>query len=97
MIPIEDSILASIGFDKAVDFGAFCGGLRREKVCPREGDRTAWANIFNIVNSLVAQKLITITHGEDQNIDSFQLTPAGADRIRGKLDAGRGLFAELKE
>lgn len=77
---IEDAILLSVKVE-GVKFGEFCGGLRKRNVCPREGDKPAWGNIFKIVRRLETQGLICIIEEADSgNIAEIYFTEGGADR-----------------
>lgn len=87
----EDNILAAIGSTEPSTFNEFCRGL---KDCPPKGDTAGWREIFATLEWLEHQKLVVIERN-GRSIESLILTDAGADRIRGKLDASRGLLSSL--
>lgn len=85
-----DRILGAIR-SEATTFPEFCRNL---KECPKRGDREAWRAVFAGLEQLRTDGLVTIIRQAGE-IQSLQLTPAGADRVRAQLDAERGLFAQL--
>jgi hypothetical protein len=84
----EDNILAAIGSTEPSSFSEFCRAL---KDCPAKGDTAAWREVFATLEWLEHQKLV-IVERNGRSIESLILTEAGADRIREKLDKGRGLL-----
>ena len=87
----EDNILAAIGSTESSSFNEFCRAL---KDCPRKGDTAGWREVFARLESLERQGLVEIERNQ-RSIESLILTDAGADRIRAKLDEGRGLLSSL--
>lgn len=87
----EDVVLAAIGSTEPSSFSEFCRAL---KDCPMKGDREGWREVFATLEWLEHQGLVTIERS-GRSIESLILTDAGADRIRAKLDTGRGLLASL--
>lgn len=87
----EDKILAAIGSTESSSFNESCRAL---KVCPAKGDTAGWREVFETLNDLERRGLVVIER-EERRIESLILTDAGADRIRAKLDEGRGLLASL--
>jgi len=87
----EDIVLAAIGSTEPSTFNEFCRAL---KGCPAKGDREGWREVFATLECLEHQRLVIIER-EERRIESLILTDAGADRIRAKLDEGRGLLASL--
>jgi hypothetical protein len=87
----EDNILAAIGSTEPSSFNEFCSGL---KDCPAKGDREGWREVFATLEWLERQKLVVIERS-GRSIESLILTDAGADRIREKMDKGRGLLEGL--
>jgi hypothetical protein len=87
----EDVVLAAIGSTEPSSFNEFCRAL---KDCPRKGDTAGWREVFATLEWLEHQKLIVIDR-KGRSIESLILTDAGADRIRAKLDEGRGLLSSL--
>jgi len=88
---MEDAILAAIGSTEPSTFNEFCRGL---KDCPTKGDTAGWREVFTTLDKLEREKLVKIERN-GRSIESLILTDAGADRIREKLDNGRGLLASL--
>ncbi len=88
---IDDDVLAAIGSTEASTFPEFCRGLASR---PPKGDRDGWREVFASLERLQHQGLLTLTRN-GRDVESLRLTPAGADRVRAKLDAQRGLFAQL--
>ena len=86
-----DVILAAIGSTESSTFSEFCRAL---KDCPAKGDTAGWREVFETLNDLERQGLVVIER-EERRIESLILTDAGADRIRAKLDEGRGLLSSL--
>jgi hypothetical protein len=87
----EDDVLAAIGSTEPSTFNEFCRAL---KDCPVKGDTAGWREVFATLEWLEHQKLVVIERN-GRSIESLILTDAGADRIRGKLDDGRGLLSSL--
>lgn len=87
----EDNILAAIGSTEPSSFSEFCSGL---KDCPTKGDKAGWREVFSTLDTLERSGFVVIGRN-GRSIESLILTDAGADRIRAKLDNGRGLFASL--
>jgi len=87
----EDVILAAIGSTEPSTFNEFCRAL---KDCPMKGDTAGWREVFATLEWLEHQKLVVIERN-GRSIESLILTDAGADRIREKMDKGRGLLASL--
>ena len=87
----EDNVLAAIGSTESSSFNEFCRSL---KDCPRKGDTAGWREVFATLEYLEHQGLVAIER-DGRSIESLILTDAGADRIRAKLDEGRGLLSSL--
>jgi hypothetical protein len=87
----EDNILSAIGSTEPSTFSEFCRAL---KDCPIKGDTAGWREVFATLEWLEHQKLVVIERS-GRSIESLILTDAGADRIRAKLDEGRGLLEGL--
>ena len=87
----EDIVLAAIGSTEPSTFNEFCRAL---KDCPIKGDTAGWREVFATLEWLEHQGLVVIERS-GRSIESLILTGAGADRIRAKLDKGRGLLASL--
>lgn len=92
-MPDTDKILAAIGSTEATTFSEFCHAYAD---CPEKGEREAWRELFDALRELERDGLAEVERA-GRNIQSLMLTDAGADRVRGKLDAGRGLFQERDE
>ncbi len=90
----EQRMLLAIGSTEPSTFSEICKAL--EEDCPTKGDRAAWSRFFRILTDLEAQGNVEIDRIKG-NIDQAQLTPQGADRIRGELDSRRGLLGYLEE
>jgi hypothetical protein len=87
----QDVVLAAIGSTEPSTFNEFCRSL---KDCPRKGDTAGWREVFATLERVEHQGLVVIER-EERRIESLILTHAGADRIRAKLDEGRGLLEGL--
>jgi DNA-binding transcriptional ArsR family regulator len=87
----EDSVLSAIGSTEPSSFSEFCRAL---KDCPMKGDVAGWREVFETLERLERQGLVVVER-QGRSIESLILTDTGADRIRAKLDAGRGLFASF--
>lgn len=88
----ENRILSAIGSTEPSTFAEFC---RAYADCPERGDTAGWRELFGAMEWLEHQKLVVIERTNNR-IGSLQLTDAGADRVRGQMDAARGLLASLE-
>jgi hypothetical protein len=86
----EDTVLASIGSQEPSSFGEFVGALGDD----RPSEKSEWRELFNILRQLEQHGFVEISRAGNL-IDSLILTEAGANRIREKLDAGRGLLRAM--
>lgn len=92
-----DTVLAAIPSAAPGDFNDLCRGLGAD----RPGERSEWAALFRLLDDCERDGLVEIERIENpetkrMQIDSLQLTDAGADRVRAKLDQRRGLFQTLE-
>ena len=84
-------ILQSIGATAPSTFAEFC---RAYPDTPEKGSVDEWRAVFEAFERLERSGLIVIERINNR-IESLQLTDAGADRVRGRKDAERGLLREL--
>ena len=84
----DEKILSAIGSTEETSFSEFCQALGGD--CP-EG-RDEWREMFQTLRRLEDEGLIDVSK-LDGKIDGMILTEAGADRIRAKMDARRGLLS----
>lgn len=90
-----DTLLAAIGSQGPSDFNELCRGLGGD-VPQSTGE---WAELFRLIEQAERDDLVEVSRIEvdkRMRIDTIILTPSGADRIRGKLDAERGLFGLME-
>lgn len=87
-----DAILAAVGTTKEINFYEFCKGLG--VLCPLGGDKERWKSVLQTVDTAASAGFL-IVEKKNGLIESLKLTEKGADHIRGKLDAQRGLFGFL--
>ncbi len=94
-------LLRSTWSTSPMSFKDLCNTLRHdipdkpEPGEPREEWNAFWRGLFGLIEEAEADGLMEVSR-KGRDMDTLQLTPAGADRIRGQLDRGRGLlnFAE---
>jgi hypothetical protein len=89
----EDTILSAIGSTEETTFHEFCSALAGDR--PEQGDREGWREVFNHLRILEQHGFIKVERTQGK-IDTLILTSAGANRIRSKMDAKRGLFAAME-
>lgn len=87
-----DKILSCIGSTEPSTFSELCQALGDD--LPERGDKAGWRQVFTLVESGERMGFIEVDRVAGK-IDSLMLTRQGADRVRGKLDAKRGLLAGL--
>lgn len=85
-----DTVLAAVGSTEPSDFNDLCRGLG----CHVPQERSEWADLFRTIEECEQDGLVEVSRLEGK-IDTIMLTKDGADRVRAKLDANRGLFASL--
>jgi hypothetical protein len=83
----DDKVLAAIGSTEETSFNEFCQALADG--CP--DGRDEWREMFARLRRLENEGLIEVSK-LDGKIDGLILSEAGANRIRAKLDARRGLL-----
>jgi hypothetical protein len=86
-----DTVLEAIGSTEASDFNDLCRGLGSN--LPEE--RSEWADLFRTIEEAEREGLVEVERDDvsgKQRIATVILTPAGADRVRAKLDSQRGLL-----
>lgn len=83
----DDKVLAAIGSTEETSFNEFCQALAGD--CPDGKDE--WREMFARLRRLENDGLIEVSK-LDGKIDGLILSEAGANRIRAKLDARRGLL-----
>lgn len=83
----DDTILAAIASTSETSFSEFCQALGDD--CPDGKDE--WREMFARLRRLENEGLIEVSK-LDGKIDGLILSEAGANRIRAKLDARRGLL-----
>ncbi len=88
-----DDILAAVSSTECVDFGEFCGGPGADR--PEAGDRAGWRDVFTLLGDCEREGLVEVERVGGK-IETLILTPAGAAKVRAKLDARRGLFSSLE-
>lgn len=74
----EHDVLAAISFKSATGFSEFCSALND---CPERGDREGWRELFSLLNKCERNGFVIIER-DGRNIESLQLTDAGAARFR---------------
>lgn len=84
----DDKMLSAIASTEETSFSEFCHALGSD--CP-EG-RDEWREMFQTLRRLESKGLIKVSK-LDGKIDGLILSEAGANRIRAKLDARRGLLS----
>ena len=84
----DDKILSAIASTEETSFNEFCQALAGD--CP-EG-RDEWREMFKTLRRLENEGLIEVSK-LDGKIDGLILSEAGANRIREKMDARRGLLS----
>lgn len=86
----EEKILKCIGSTEETTFKEFCQALETD--CPHGSEE--WSVMFNKLRALENKGYIEV-HRTGSKTDGFVLTEQGADYIRDKMDADRGLFGGL--
>jgi hypothetical protein len=71
-------ILAAVSLTEPTTFGDFCNALND---CPERGDRDGWRSLFGQLNFCERNGYVVIER-DDRNIESIQLTDAGAAKLR---------------
>jgi hypothetical protein len=89
-----DAILSAIGSTEPSTFGEFCNALGDD--CPASGDKNGWRAVLSFISLGERSGFITVDRVGGK-IDSLLLTRQGADRVRSKLDAKRGLLGYLNQ
>lgn len=89
-----DTILSAIGSTEPSTFSEFCSALGDD--CPASGDKNGWRAVMNFIGLGERSGFIEVDRVGGK-IDSLQLTRQGADRVRSKLDAKRGLLGYLNQ
>lgn len=84
----DDKILSAIGSTEETSFNEFCQALADD--CPDNKDE--WREMFQTLRRLENEGFIEVSK-LDRKIDGLILSEAGANRIRAKLDARRGLLS----
>lgn len=90
MLEVDD-VLTAVGSTATADFNDLCRGLGAN--LPQE--RAEWADLFRTIEQAEREGLVEVDRDDvsgKQRIATVILTPAGADRVRAKLDANRGLL-----
>lgn len=85
----KDRLLDCVGSTEPSTFSEFLRAL--EDDCPEKGDKPAWAKLFSLIEECERDGLLVVERVKGK-VDSLQLTPEGADAVRDRLDAKRGLF-----
>lgn len=86
---LRHAVLAATGFCEPSSFAEFCQALGAE--CPEKGDTSAWRQVWCIVGGLADDGYLTVKKN-GRLTESLQLTVAGRDYIRARLDNSRGLL-----
>ena len=89
-----DVILSAIGSTEPSTFSEFCQALGDD--CPASGDKDNWRRVLNLISTCAQLGFITVDRVGGK-IGSLMLTKQGADRVRSKLDAKRGLLGYLNQ
>lgn len=84
-------LLGHIGSTEETTFNELCRALGDD--CPRE--KSEWRELFQRINDLERQSYIEVSRLSGK-IDGIILTEAGANLIRDRNDAKRGLLQLLK-
>jgi hypothetical protein len=82
-----DDLLACIGSTESSDFNEIWDSLPVGK--------SGWAELFRLIERAEHEGLVEVSRIKGR-IDCAQLTEAGADRIRAKMDARRGLLGYIE-
>jgi hypothetical protein len=88
-----DDLLACIGSTESSDFNEICSTLRESDSLPV--GKSGWAELFRLIERAEHEGLVEVSRIKGR-IDCAQLTEAGADRIRAKMDARRGLLGYIE-
>lgn len=89
----RDSVLAAIPSSQPGDFNDLCRGLGAD----RPEERGEWADLFRMLDACERDGLVEIERTQNMEtkrmeIDTLQLTDAGAAIVRANLDKRRGLL-----
>ena len=88
----EDDLnfLSLIGSTESTSFGELCSAMGDD--CPSE--KSEWRALFQRIRDLERESYIEVSRTAGK-IDSLLLTEAGANLVRERLDAKRGLLSLL--
>jgi hypothetical protein len=85
----KEKLLGLIWSSEPIDFSSLCEALRDAGMYPES--KPEWGKVFRALDDLASDGLIEIEKLGGK-FSAAQLTHAGADRVRGALDAQRPLL-----